>query len=142
MKLITTLLTLSAILFVAGCASTDQVIFDSTKRAPTTSVDVYKDGKIPDRKFKEIGEFSFLGPRENELRAERRFISEAKQRGGNGVIFTVVPAGIKGGGTAFQTTAWVFKGKVILYEQASAHRPVAKPPRLFAQCGSAIRMRP
>jgi hypothetical protein len=71
---------------------------------------------LPDRKFKEIAELSFLGPREDELRAQRRFISQAKEMGGNGVILTVTDAGVKGGGTLFQTVAFVFKGKIIVYE--------------------------
>ena len=123
MKRINTLLALSALLLAAGCATTDEVILDSTPRAPTTSVDIYKDGKTPDRKYKEIAELSFLGPREEELRAQKRFIAQAQKMGGNGVLFAVVPAGQKGGG-AFGasgggfgfSTAWVFTGKVIVYE--------------------------
>ncbi|MEO7676111.1 MAG: hypothetical protein ABIV39_05025 [Verrucomicrobiota bacterium] len=116
MKRIAALLTLPALLMINGCASTDQVILDSTKRAPTTSVDFFKEGKIPDRKFKEIGELSYLGPREDELRAQKRFIAGAQKMGGNGVIFRIEDAGPKGGFTAFQTTAYVFKGKVIVYQ--------------------------
>lgn len=116
MKTVTTFLAILSILFANGCASSDQVVLDSTKRPPTTAVEVFKDGRMPDRKYKEIAELSFLGPREDELRAERRFIGQARQMGGNGVIFSVVPAGMKGGGTVFQTVAWVFKGKVVVYE--------------------------
>jgi len=111
-----TRLGLVAFLFLAGCATTDQVVLDSTKRPPTTNVDIYKEGKLPERKFKEIAELSFLGPREDELRAQKRFIGQAKKMGGNGVIFTVAGGSLKGGGTLFQTVAYVFKGKVIVYE--------------------------
>jgi hypothetical protein len=116
MKELSTMLELVTLLIFTGCASTDEVVLDSTKRPPTTSVVIYKDGKMPDRKFKEIAELSFLGPREDELRAQKRFIGQAKQMGGNGIIFLVEQAGQKGGFTAFQTTAFVFKGKVIVYE--------------------------
>ena len=116
MKRFSTLLGLLTVLLITGCASTDEIVLDSTKRVPTTSVDVYKDGKMPDRKFKEIAELSFLGPREDELRAQRRFIGQAQKMGGNGVIFTVDGGSLKGGGTLFQTVAYVFKGKVIVYE--------------------------
>ena len=51
-----------------------------------------------------------------ELRAQKRFIGQAKKFGGNGVIFTITDSGPKGGGTLFQTVAFVFKGKVIVYE--------------------------
>jgi hypothetical protein len=116
MKRFSTLLGLLTVLFITGCATTDEILLDSTKRAPTTSVEIYKDGTMPDRKFKEIAELSFLGPREDELRAQKRFIGQAKKMGGNGVIFTVSNGSLKGGGTLFQTVAYVFKGKVIVFE--------------------------
>lgn len=116
MKRLSTMFGLVALLIFAGCASTDEVVLDSTKRPPTATIDVYKDGKMPDRKFKEIAELSFLGPRDDELRAEKRFIGQAKKMGGNGIIFVVEQAGQKGGFTVFQTAAFVFKGKVIVYE--------------------------
>jgi|SRR6185312_12422818 len=116
MKQLSTLLGLATLLLITGCATADKIVTDTTPREPTTAVDVYKDGKIPDRKYKEIAELSFLGPREEELRAQRRFIRQAQKLGGNGVLFTVVPAGQKGGLTIFQNTAFVFKGNVIVYE--------------------------
>jgi hypothetical protein len=123
MKLLSTLLGLVALMPISGCVSADKLVTDATPRPPTTSVDIYKDGNAPDRKFKEIAELSFLGPREEELRAQKRFIRQARELGGNGILFAVVPAGQKGGG-AFGahggwfgvSTVWVFKGKVIVYE--------------------------
>ncbi|MDB6026790.1 MAG: hypothetical protein JWM68_3013 [Verrucomicrobiales bacterium] len=115
-KRFSTLLGLLTVLLITGCASTDEIVLDSTKRASTTSVDIYKDGKLPDRKFKEIAELSFLGPRDAELRAQKRFMGQAQKMGGNGVIFSVDGGSVKGGGTLFQTVAYVFKGKVIVYE--------------------------
>ncbi len=102
-----------------GCASTDEMILDSKTRAPTTTVEVFKDGKRPPRWSKEIAELTFLGPREDELRAQRRFIERAKELGGNGVVFSIVEAGEKGGGSAYGfavSTAWVFKGVVVVFE--------------------------
>jgi len=123
MKQISTLIGLTALLVITGCASTNEIVSDSTKRPPTTSVDVFKEGRTPDRKFKEIAELSFLGPREDELRAQKFFMGRAQKLGGNGIIFSVIPAGEKGGGLFGPngggfgiSTAWVFKGKVIVYE--------------------------
>jgi len=110
------LLTCVALLWINGCAATGEVILDDTKRVPTTSVDIYKGGKMPDRRFKEIAELSFLGPREDELRAQRRFLGQARKMGGNGLIFYAEDAGRRGGLTVFQITKYVFKGKVIVYE--------------------------
>jgi len=123
MKRIITSLALLPFFFAFGCVTADKIVTDTTPRQPTTSVDVYKDGKMPDRKYKEIAELSFLGPREEELRAQKRFIRQAKELGGNGILFAVVPAGQKGGGLFGASgggfgfsTAWVFTGKVIVYE--------------------------
>jgi len=113
------ILGLVALLVITGCASTDEVITDTTKRPPTTSVDIFKEGQVPDRHFKQIAELSFLGPREDELRAQKFFVERARKLGGNGIIFSVVLAGEKSSGTAFgfnTSTAWVFRGKVIVYE--------------------------
>lgn len=123
MKRIIASLTLVPILLTVGCVTADKVVTDTTPRLRTTAVDIYKDGKTPDRKYKEIAELSFLGPREEELRAQKRFMHQAQELGGNGILLAVVPAGQKGGG-AFGpngglfgvSTAWVFKGKVIVYE--------------------------
>ena len=109
---------ISLFLFASGCASTGKVVLDETKRPRTASVDVFKDGRAPEQKFKEIAELSFLGPPDEELRALNRFISDAKKMGGNGILFFAVSAGPRGGVTIFQTTKWVFKGKVIVYEQS------------------------
>jgi len=106
---------------LVGCASTDRIVLDNTKRSPTASVDVFKDGTMPNRENSTIAELSYLGPREEELKALTRFINDSKQLGGNGIIFSVVSAGIKGGGTIFQTSAWVFKGKVIVYTDRESH---------------------
>jgi hypothetical protein len=65
------LIVLAAVVFINGCASTDTLILDKTKRAPTTSIDIFKDGRMPERKYQAIAELSFLGPRDDELRAQR-----------------------------------------------------------------------
>jgi len=119
MKHLKRLFTILAIAIVAGCASTNEIVTDTTKRAPTTSVDVFKDGHAPDKQYKEIAELSFLGPREDELRAEKHFVERARKMGGNGILFSVVLAGQKSGGSMYgfsSSTAWVFKGKVIVYQ--------------------------
>jgi hypothetical protein len=92
-------LALASLAFFLGCSSVDRAISDTTLRMPTTSVDVYKDGKTPDRKYKEIAEMTYLDKRENELKAQRLFIKEALKIGGNGIIMSVTPAGLKGSGS-------------------------------------------
>jgi len=120
MKTIPILLLSFSICWLAGCATTDKVVLDGTTRAPTTNVDVYNNGQVPSRSYKLIAELSYLGPREDELKALTRFLHDAKQLGGSGLIMSSQYAGVKGGGTIFQSTAWVFKGKVIVYESGEA----------------------
>ena len=123
MRSIPNLLALALTCCALGCISADKIVSDTTPRPPTTAVDFYKDGKLPEKKYKEIAELTFLGPRQEELRAQKRFTKQAKELGGNGVIFTVIPAGQKGGG-AFGpsggawgvSTTWLFKGHVFVYE--------------------------
>jgi hypothetical protein len=116
MKTLNNTLILTLLALVCSCASTNKVVLDNTQRAPTTSVEVFKDGKVPTRKYKEIAELSFLGPREDELRAQKYFVKEAQKMGGNGLLFHTEQAGQKGGFTIFQTTAFVFKANIFVYE--------------------------
>jgi hypothetical protein len=108
--------TITSLLLACGCVTADKMVLDSTPRPRTTAVDIYKDGKLPERNFKEIAELSFLGPREEELRAQKRFVRQAQELGGNGILFSIASGGYKGGGTVFQTATWVFRAKVIVYE--------------------------
>ena len=117
MKLLLPLL--AATILLTGCATTDKVTYDTTVRPPTTQVDVFKGTETPPRAHKIISELSYLGPREEELKAQRFFVAQARKMGGQAIIFTVVPAGEKAGGLggAFSmSTAWVFQAKVIVYE--------------------------
>lgn len=91
----------------------DRVVYDNTKRQPTTRIDVYKDGRVPDRKYQEIAELLMPGHREDELMRQQQLVEQAKRIGGNGLIFFAQPAG---GGNVFGIAEWVFKGKVIVYE--------------------------
>lgn len=120
MKPLTVLFFFATLILVSGCATTDKIVLDNAKRSPTTDVDIYKDRNMPVRGYKEIAELSYLGPREDELKALNRFIRQAKQMGGNGIIFTPTYGGTKGGGTIFQSEAWVFKASVIIYQDGSA----------------------
>lgn len=107
------------LLLFVGCASTDEIVLDSSKRPKTATVEVFKDGRIPERKFQQIAELSFLGPREDELKAQKFFVERAKKLGGDAVLFEVIDAGQKGGGSMYGyhvSNAWYFKGKVVVYQ--------------------------
>ena len=106
----------SILVLLTGCASTDSVILDSSHRAPTTNVDVYKVGEKPKRAFKEIARLSFMGPREDEFKALRHFVSEGKKLGANGILLEPTEDGgmrtVYGGRL---TTTFFFKATAITY---------------------------
>jgi type IV pilus biogenesis protein CpaD/CtpE len=112
-----TLSLLLAALLVTGCASTDKIILDTTKRKPTTTLQVFKDGEKPAKPFKEIAEQSFLGARQDEFKALRHFIEEAKQMGADAIIFVVPERGNVHGDAFGVSTSFVFKSTAIVYEQ-------------------------
>ena len=95
-----------ALLATSGCINIK--VTDGT-RPPTEHVELFKSGQIPARKFREIAEMSVSGERDNEGHAEKRFIREAKDLGGDGLIFEVVPA-------QSSNLEYVFKGRVIVYQ--------------------------
>lgn len=114
MRALTLSLGLISLLFAAGCI--DMKVTDGTRRAPTQNVDLFTGGKMPTREFKEIAEMSFHGDRDDEPRARKRFIREAKDLGGNGLIFEIEVLGQPGVSSAPQDTPCLFKGKVIVYK--------------------------
>ena len=103
-------------LLLVGCASTNETILDSHNRAPTQSVDVFKDGKTPERAFTPIAELSFLGPPKDELRAQNHFVERARELGGSAVIFSATDTGERSGFPAYQTPVIMYKGTVIIYQ--------------------------
>ena len=101
----------------SGCASTDRVILDSTKRTPTTNVDVYKVGEKPKQAFKEVARLSFMGPREDELKALKHFIGEGKKLGANGILLDQTEdGGMRGGFNGGFKSTFVFKATAIAYQ--------------------------
>lgn len=66
--------------FVVGCASTDKLMTDTTKRQPTTNVEILL--SAPDTKtYKSIGALQFLGAKEDELKAIKFLQKEAGKSG-------------------------------------------------------------
>lgn len=83
MKPISTLF-LTAFLF--GCAAPREVLYDQTRRQPTTSVDIFQDGSKPSKTYKEIGEVAFEDFGGEETNVLKRIIERAKQIGADALI--------------------------------------------------------
>jgi hypothetical protein len=110
------LLQIVALCTLVGCATHDKLVFDNTKRNPTTNVEVFKDGEMPKKQYKIIAELSYLGPKEVEYNALKEFVKEARQMGGEAIVFYTEEAGDKGGGTIFQQHTFMFKAKVLVFK--------------------------
>jgi hypothetical protein len=105
--------------FLYGCASTDEIKFDTTKRVPTTTLDVYHfDSGTPNptKSFKIIASLNFLGERQDGAKARRYFIRRAKKLGANGVIMESPGYGGTSGNIYGVSTKCYFKAKAIVYE--------------------------
>ena len=105
-----------ALVLITGCVSTDKIVFDETKRAPTTTVEVFRPGESPKREIKEIGELSFVGLEEDELQALAHFIAEGKKMGSQAIIIETPVPGRMRVGPLGAARLIVFKAKVVVYE--------------------------
>lgn len=80
---------LSALLLcfvLVGC-STHDLAYDDVKRAPTKSVEVFREGMKPSKPYKEISELTYVGFVDEEPGAKQDLIKRAKKIGANGLIF-------------------------------------------------------
>jgi len=75
---------LAMILF--GCAAPREVLYDQSKRQPTTSVEVFRDGNKPSRQFKELGELAYEDFGGEEPKVMRQMLERAKQLGADAII--------------------------------------------------------
>ena len=103
-------------LFSIGCASTDKIVYDSTPRKPSTTVEIFTTDAAATGKA--IAELTFLGPATDALRAQKFFIKEAQKLGGNGIIFWKTGGNL--GATGFGPTLtiepkYLYHGKILVY---------------------------
>lgn len=109
---------------LAGCATTNRMGFDETKRSSKASVDIYNIDQMPSKQHKEIAALSFRGPRADQSKAFRYFVMEAKRLGADGIIiYGPGEAYMKGrglfgpgGGLIGFGPDFVFKASAIVYD--------------------------
>ena len=72
---------------IAGCVTPpNDTVFDSTKRAPTATIQVFREGQRSEKPYNEIGELSqeyFIG---EDAVVMKGFVETAKKRGADGII--------------------------------------------------------
>lgn len=79
------LLYVSVLALVVGCASTDKLMTDNTKREPTTNVQILSSAPN-DQAYKSIGVVQFLGAKEDELKAIKFLQKEAGKAGAEAIF--------------------------------------------------------
>jgi hypothetical protein len=89
----------------SGCVSMSTN--ESVQRAPTTQIDLFRDGLIPPRPHKEIGALESSGGLEEQASIEKKFIGKAKAIGGNALILHRSP--LATGGYRFRAAIVVYK---------------------------------
>jgi hypothetical protein len=103
--------------FLVGCATPQAVQFDDTKRQPTSSVEVFREGNKPTKTYKEIGEVSHEDYGGEDANAMKHLINKAKQIGANAIIllprqdtgYAFVPFGRSG-------NKYIWKAVAVVYE--------------------------
>jgi len=92
-------------------------MFDETKRQPTASVEVFREGNKPTKAYKEIGEVSHEDYGGEDANAMKQLIAKAKQIGANAIImlprqdtgYAFVPFGRSG-------NKYIWKAVALVYE--------------------------
>lgn len=74
-----------ALVFIIGCTSTDQLMTDTTKRQPTTNVQLLSSAPS-DKDYRSIGVLQFLGAKEDELKAIKYLQKEAGKAGADAMF--------------------------------------------------------
>lgn len=103
------------VILAIGCSNVNQLRLDSTKRAPTKTVDVFKGGNLPAKPGKRIAELSCQSYPHRELGVIKNFVTQAGKLGGHAIIVTAEQTGFSTDlfGTAQRV---LYKADVIVYE--------------------------
>lgn len=115
---------LALCLLALGCANTDRIMLDTSKRAPTANVEYLKGDLATLRTtrltktFTSIAELTFLGPPQDEGKAIRHFMREGRRLGADVVVYS--------GWDSAHTTAsfgnigmsYIFRATAIAYDKA------------------------
>ena len=102
--------------FIIGCASIDEIRYDSTNRNPVSKIDVFHSKQEPEQKFQIIRDFSWLSVPGDEARAVNGFIERAKRIGADGVIiYRPEPRGMQWSGFGGENK-FMYKASAIIYQ--------------------------
>lgn len=103
---------------LTGCSSIET--YDSVARQPTTSVDVFREGK-PERPHKEIALLADDGGIGEQTAIEKKFVKKAKNLGGNALIMhPPVPSGVEPGAAPLSwKKTYQFRAAVVVYTEGS-----------------------
>ena len=103
--------------FLVGCVSPRAVMIDDTKRQPTTSIEVFREGNKPNKAYKEIAEISCNTWSGADAQALKALLTKAKKMGANAIItspsqgtgYTFNPFGRSGNKSVWKAVAVVYE---------------------------------
>ena len=104
-------------LLLQGCTSTlDSQAAQANARTP----DVYRQGKLPSRRYHEIALLKDNGRFNEQVTIEAKMVKEARSMGADAIVFLpLVRSGTDAGSDLFTSTAkptYLYRGSVIRYE--------------------------
>ena len=100
---------------LVGCESVP-VAFDGVKREAKTQIDVYMNGKKPEKPYKVIAAFAERDGPEREASRQNSFIAQAKKLGADGIIINSVDSGGVAYGPFGGGSKAMFRATAIVYE--------------------------
>ena len=104
---------------LAGCMTSDKIMLDATHRKPTQTVELIKSGEKPSRHYTEIATYSVLGLPEEESKAIRHFLAEARKDGAHAIVLEPSEnAGLRyryGTASALGVPHRIFKATAVIY---------------------------
>src|SRR5688572_5515387 len=71
---------------LAGCQSNSGIRYSDEKRAPTKSVELFRENRIPPRPYKEIGEVTVGEYADGERQAIEELLKQAKRQGADIIL--------------------------------------------------------
>ncbi len=101
-------------LLITGCIAVSEARYDAVKRKPNPQMEVFSEGKVPSKRYKEIATYSAGGKPFDQSKAHARFISKARSIGADGIILK--PTSMGGNTGPFGVQELSFQGIAFVYE--------------------------
>lgn len=103
----------SSLLWLCGCASTGSST--RTTATPVADVEIFRDGAVPPKPYKEIGKLTDDGKEGEQAEIEAKMIKQAKKMGASAILFDKPkPSGFEAAPFSFGKLDPTFQYKAIV----------------------------